>query len=179
MLNFSNVWGKISNNKLLSSFAENYNKLKDTINGKFNIIEIVPRLYHIDYPQTHYVQILAEHIAGDAYQILNLSQYSYQPQLKGKIVKAAKGDILHLCFQFYPSSPFYELLSALDKIQEFLRTKPNAKMYIHCQQSKIRSAVFLSCYLLKHKCEGISCISEAIIKVNKHLGICLEQKNVM
>ena len=66
MLNFSNVWGKISNNKLLSSFAENYNKLKDTINGKFNIIEIVPRLYHIDYPQTHYVQILAEHIAGDA-----------------------------------------------------------------------------------------------------------------
>lgn len=169
------IWDKITSHKLVESFSDNYQKIINTIQNKYTITQLVDRMYHIDYPQIHHLKILATHIARDHYQFWNLSQYSYDKEFCNQLMLVCpKGEIHHLCYEFYTNSPFLQLLAAIDQIHLYLSKNKQAKVYLHCQESKIRSAVFMSCYILKHRCEGITCISDAILKVNKQLGVYLQ-----
>lgn len=75
----------------------------------------------------------------------------------------------------YSNLPFYELVLALHTIPNFLRCNKTNKVYIHCQDNKIRSAVLLACYAYHHKINGIEDISDAILWVNKTLNVSLEE----
>ena len=83
----------------------------------------------------------------------------------------------HLNFQYYCNLPFYELIQAIQDIQHALKDG-NQKVYIHCQEGKVRSAAFLASYLFVTSSLGVQDISEAIHHINKKLGINLESKSI-
>jgi hypothetical protein len=89
--------------------------------------------------------------------------------------KKELGTINRVCYQFYSNLPLYELIQTINKIYSFLAVSFSTKVYIHCQDSKMRSAVFLACYLFKTKSEKYQDISEAIIRVNQILGLSIEE----
>lgn len=73
----------------------------------------------------------------------------------------------------YSNPPFYELMLAINKISRFVQCNKSNKVYVHCQDNKVRSAILLSCYIFKHQVEDIS---EAILLVNKALRVNLEDE---
>jgi protein-tyrosine phosphatase len=74
----------------------------------------------------------------------------------------------HLNFQLYGSLPFFELIQAIREIESAL--KQQCKVYVHCQEGRVRSAVFLASYLFMTEGKDIS---EAILQVNRCLDIDL------
>jgi hypothetical protein len=46
---------------------------------------------------------------------------------------------------------------------------------VHCQDSRIRSALFLACYIYRHRLAGVQDISEAVLYVNSALKVRLEE----
>ncbi len=68
---------KLGGGKLVSSVTENYMRLKDKVLRKIVITEILPQLFHIDYPQAINADQLAAHIAASPYQVWNISEYPY------------------------------------------------------------------------------------------------------
>lgn len=61
----------------------------------------------------------------------------------------------------------------MGQIRRFLET-PSHKVYLHCQDSKLRSAVFLSAYLFLTRSTDIT---EAIELVNHKLGLQMEESS--
>ena len=70
----------------------------------------------------------------------------------------------------YSNPPFYELILAINNIRSFVQCNKNNKVYVHCQDNRVRSAILLSCYVYKYLTEDIS---EAILLVNKALKVNL------
>ena len=62
---------------------------------------------------------------------------------------------------------------ALDSMKSFIECKKTNKIYVHCQENRMRSAVFLVCFIYKHKLLKVADISEAILIVNKALKVKL------
>lgn len=68
---FSSIAGvlnKIKENKLVQNIAgnisENYGKLKGQVMQKCEIVEVLPQMYHISFPEAENVGRLKEHIGG-------------------------------------------------------------------------------------------------------------------
>lgn len=55
----------------------------------------------------------------------------------------------------YSNIPFYELMLALNKINNFILCNKNNKVYINCQDNKLRSGILLVCYIYKYKINNI------------------------
>jgi len=66
--------------------------------------------------------------------------------------------------------PLYELIIAINSIHYFLEISENHKIYLHCQDNKLRSSLFLACFIYKFKIMKISDVSEAILFVNQKLS---------
>lgn len=113
---------------------------------------------------------MLEHIAGSPYLLCNIGEYSYEDQLpKVLLQRNPRGRIQHLHFELYGSLPFCELIEAIAQVREAVAQ--GCRVYVHCQEGRVRSAVFLASYLFV---SGEGDISEAILQVNKRLGIDLE-----
>jgi len=84
---------------------------------------------------------------------------------------------MHLCFQFYSNLPFFEIIDASNRIKTFINANPKNKVYVHCQDSKMRSAVFLATFLFLTKSIEPHDISEAILFVNQKLNTQIEDHN--
>ena len=63
----------------------------------------------------------------------------------------------------------------MKEVYDFILENKDNRVYIICQENKIRSAVFLSCYIYVYKMIGIEDISEAILYVNRKLNLSLEE----
>lgn len=59
MFSFNSVLQSLNPSKIVSGLANNYNKLKDRMIPPLAITEIVPCIYHIDFPQRSNVTQLA------------------------------------------------------------------------------------------------------------------------
>lgn len=165
--------GKFSPTQLAKSLSQTYSQLRQTVRGEMGVVEVGTGLFQLDYPQAGNVGWLAGHIAGAEYMVWNLSEYQYEDGFDEKLVAVSKGGEVHrLCYQYYSGPPFLALLAAIDRIAKFLKEKPKGKVYVHCQEGKVRSAVFLSCYLTRTG--GAGCIGEAVGLVNRLLGVKLE-----
>ena len=111
--------------------------------------------------------------------IWNISQYPTQEELSKSLkVKTGKGIFHHLNFQYYANLPFLQLLEAIEETSKFMAASTSNKIYLHCQEGKVRSAVFLASFLFITKTNSIQDISEAILFVNKKLGISLESSSL-
>jgi hypothetical protein len=55
-----------------------------------------------------------------------------------------------------------------------MELNPRHAVYVHCQDNKLRSSVFLACFIYKFNVLRASDISEGILFVNKKLGTSLE-----
>ena len=103
-----------------------------------------------------------------------MSEYRYEKEVESELLRVPEqGQINHLCFAMYSNLPFYELVLALNTIPNFLRCNKANKVYVHCQDNRIRSAVLLACYAYQNQVEGVEDISDAILWVNKTLGVRL------
>lgn len=59
MFSFNSVLQSLNPSKIVFGIANNYNKLKDRMIPPLAITEIVPFIYHIDFPQRSNVNQLA------------------------------------------------------------------------------------------------------------------------
>lgn len=170
------MFSKLKSVDIVSTVTENYNKLKDKVLvTKLPITQIIPQLYHIDFPQEENVEQLVQHIDFAPYQIWNLSEYRYQDKFKKSIKdKAPFGEIYYLHYEYFSNIPFYVLVHAIGKIQEFIVANGSHRVYVHCQDSRVRSAVFLSSYIFRTGVQKVEDISDAILYVNKKLDIQLQ-----
>lgn len=118
---------------------------------------------------------LKEHIGNHEFQIWNISEYRYDPAIEKKILEHSEnGEIHHLCYEYYSNLPLYELIIAINSIHYFTALSPSHRVYIHCQDNKIRSSVFLVCYIYKFKVLNLQEVSEAILYVNQKLNVKIE-----
>lgn len=169
---FNSVLETLSPAKLVGTVTANYNKIRDKISNKLALRPILPGLIHIDFPQKAHVPQLAALTQDHAYEIWNLSEYEYEEGFEAALKQRTGGRrvVRHPKYNYYSSLPFLELIDAIAHIQRALQ-QPNHLVLVHCQESLIRSAVFLSCYVFQAR--GGSDISEAILQVNSQLGINL------
>ena len=118
---------------------------------------------------------LKEHINGRDFQIWNIGEYKYSKEIEQKILQRGEdGEIHHLCFEYYSNLPLYELIIALNSIRYFMDLNPRHAVYVHCQDNKLRSCVFLACFVYKFNVLKASDISEGILFINKKLGTTIE-----
>jgi hypothetical protein len=61
------MFSKLKTAKLVSTVTDNYQKLKGIVMKKITITQIIPQLFHIDYPQEVNVEQLAQHTANAPY----------------------------------------------------------------------------------------------------------------
>jgi hypothetical protein len=87
---------------------------------------------------------------------------------------AEQGEVHHLCFSMYSNLPFYQLVLAINTIHRFTQAR-DTRVYVHCQDGRIRSALLLACYIYRHRLVGVEDISEAILFVNRAMGVRLDQ----
>jgi hypothetical protein len=55
---FSSILDKLKTTKIGQNIKQNYNKIKEHIKPKLNFIEIIPNIYHIDFPDNQNVNSL-------------------------------------------------------------------------------------------------------------------------
>ena len=165
------MWSKLKENKLVQNIKANVSKLGEE-ELKMDIVEVTDRVYHISYPQERTLHHLKQHIQQVDFQIWNISQYPYSSKLQHLLLEGhIEAEVHHLCFQYYSSLPLYDLLLAINSIGYFLSVSPHHRVYIHCQDNKLRSSVFLACFLHRHRSKDLT---EAILEVNKKLSVEIE-----
>ena len=74
---FAGALTKLKETKLVQNLSSNYNKLRVQMNKKMEIVEIMPNLFHISYPEEDMLPELKKHIGEDDYQIWNIGEYRY------------------------------------------------------------------------------------------------------
>jgi hypothetical protein len=176
---FVGMLSKLKDNKTVQSLKENisdnYTKIKDQVLRKYDITEVLPQIYHIQFPEPDSVAQLRTHIGKSEFQIWNVSEYKYDAGVEEQLLQVAEqGEVHHLCFSMYSNLPFYQLVLALNTIHRFTQRK-DTRVYVHCQDSRIRSALLLACYVYRHRLVGVEDISEAILFVNHALGVRLDE----
>lgn len=139
---------------------------------QFAITQVLPQLYHCSFPEPDSVAQLKAHIKNNEFQIWNVSEYAYEESVEKALLGIEQGEVHHLCLAMYSNLPFYELVLSLSTIHRFLQAAPNNRVYIHCQDSRVRSALLIACYLYKYR-EGVEDISEAVLLVNRLLKVQL------
>lgn len=169
MFSLNSVLQSLHPSKLVSNLASNYSKLKDRISPPLPITQVIQGLYHCDFPHAHHALQLAQHAPGPLL-LINLSEYTYEDELPKLLQQhAPNATLLHLNYELYSTLPLCELMETITKVQGALGK--GERVYLHCQEGRVRSAVFLASYLFVG--EGVD-ISEAILRVNKLLGIEME-----
>jgi hypothetical protein len=78
MFSFNSVLQSLTPSKIVSNLASNYSKLKDRISPPLAITQLLPNLFHIDFPQRHHATQLAEHIANAQFLVFNIGEYVYE-----------------------------------------------------------------------------------------------------
>lgn len=68
----------LSPSKLVSNLASNYNKLREKITPQIIISEIVPNIFHMDFPQVANMEQVSLHISNSPYTVWNISEYDYE-----------------------------------------------------------------------------------------------------
>lgn len=177
---FAGMLQKIKENKTVQSLAgnisENYAKLKGQMLIKFEVIEVLPQIYHIPFPESENISQLQSHIGSSEFQIWNVGEYTYDAAIERDLLKVPEqGEVHHLCFTMYSNLPFYELVLALNTIRRFIEGSKSNKVYVHCQDGRIRSGLLLACYIYRHRLCGVEDIGEAMLFINKALKVRLEQ----
>lgn len=71
---------------------------------------------------------------------------------------AEQGEVQHLCFSMYSNPPFYQLVLAINTIHRFTQAR-DTRVYVHCQDSRVRSALLLACYIYRHRLMDVEDIS--------------------
>ena len=71
---FSSIAGvlnRIKENKLVKDIAgnisENYERLKEQVTLKYEVVEVLPQIYHVAFPEVDSVGKLKEHIGGSEF----------------------------------------------------------------------------------------------------------------
>ena len=81
MFSLNSVLQSLNPSKLVSTVTTNYSKLKERISPPLPITEILPGLFHIDFPQKHHASQILEHAAGKTFLLINIGEYQYEDDL--------------------------------------------------------------------------------------------------
>jgi hypothetical protein len=81
MFSFNSVLQSLHPSKLVSTVTTNYSKLKERISPPLPITEVLPGLFHTDFPQRQHAAQLAEHTAGRPFLLINIGEYPYEDDL--------------------------------------------------------------------------------------------------
>ena len=72
MFNFQSIMQNITSNKIVSNLTDNYKKLKDHITKKYEVVEVIPSIYHIDFPEVQHIAPLLQQINKNKYLLMNI-----------------------------------------------------------------------------------------------------------
>lgn len=110
----------------------------------------------MDFPNKDIMAPLASHLNetfGTKYKIWNVSEYKYSADPFNK-------QVVECIFQGCPNPPLQEILLICKSIASWLSSQPKNVAIVHCQHSRGRSALIISCLL-------------CFLKVFNHPGECL------
>ncbi len=113
---------------------------------KEHFIEIVPRVFAFNYPSEARLSSLQENFSRITvdYRIWNVSEYTYSPKLFDyKVADYSRPGL--------PCSSLHDLLIISQEMANWLDSKPDNLLFIHCQISFSRTALVMICllYLLR------------------------------
>lgn len=109
---------------------------------KEKFIEILPRIYVFNFPSEERKAQIKSNLAQIAveYKIWNVSEYTYSPDLFDY-------NISDYSRPGYPCPPLQDLLIIIKEITQWIDSKSDNLVFIHCQQNYSRTTLVLVCLL--------------------------------
>jgi hypothetical protein len=108
MFSLNTVLQSLHPSKLAQTVSSNYSKLKERISPPLPVTEILPGLFHVDFPQKQHASQLLEHAQGKNFLLINIGEYPYEDELPKVLQeRCPTAAILHLNFQLYGTLPFF------------------------------------------------------------------------
>lgn len=137
------------------------------------LVRVAEGLFFMAYPEESirvaYGNILKKEFTVN-YRIWNVSEYSYDSR--------CFNDQVHEYVNVgYPNPPLIDLFMICKEIDSWLTSNPSNLAIVHCQQSKSRSCLVLSCYLFykgvySHPGEALTHVCDVLPTVNPSKSRC-------